>query len=250
MKDYDEVVKSRYDRDDFSSSGILRNQYSIINNIGSRGFHKKFDVLRTFIKEIIVYSNKSFDGFSLCDCGCGTGSISRMCAEILGTPKNVCGFEFSQNRLNYCKSMNNNIDYRFGNIVNDFPFSNTFDALLCFDVLSHIRKESDIVDSLKNLYNHTNVGGGLLWFEINAKTHFTNYDADTQGYSKQEMNHFAESVGFKEIKFYGMFKRFKIFNKEYQTYYLANKFSTTVLDVIEKIIPGEHTTNIGFYIKQ
>lgn len=64
------------------------------------------------------------------------------------------------------------------------------------------------------------------------------------------MTHFAESVGFKEIKFFGMFKRFKIFNKDYQTYYLANRLPASVLDVIEKIIPGERTTNIGFYIKQ
>jgi hypothetical protein len=64
------------------------------------------------------------------------------------------------------------------------------------------------------------------------------------------MKHFAELVGFKEINFFGMYKRFKIFNKDYQTYYLANRLPSTVLDIIEKIIPGNHTTNVGFYVKQ
>lgn len=253
MRDYQQVTRERYEKDDFSGEGIARNIYSAINPIGSYGIYKEFQLLRHYLKLVKTLRGKCLDELKILDCGCGGGTVTRLTAEILGNAENVYGFEFSQNRLAYCKKMNQSIKYEWGDIVKSFPFLFIkFDAVMAFDVLSHIRQEKDLVQALKNIFNSLHNGGLFLWYDINAKTHFRNFDADTQGFSGKEMEKYALDVGFELIEKSGVHKLISIplIDKSMATCYLASKINITILEILCWLLPFPYANNVRIFKKK
>lgn len=162
MRDYKQVVKERYELDDFSGKGIENNIYACINDVGNYGFHKEIDTLRHFIKVVFRETHKLLDEIRILDCGCGNGQVTRLTSELLGNSYNVYGFEYSKNRLDYCINMNPNITYKWGDIVAGIPYEGMcFHGIMAFDVLSHLRKKEDVISALRNIFDSL-YGGGCL----------------------------------------------------------------------------------------
>lgn len=127
-----------------------------------------------------------------------------------------------------------------------------FDGIIAVDVFSHIRKEQDVLASLKNIWNYLSEDGLFLWYEINAKSHYMNYDADAQGFSIEEMDEHALRVGFKAVEYKGVYKRWTVFGKKIDTFYLVNDNGCGIvfMEILEKIIPFGKCINIGRVYKK
>lgn len=255
MRDYKEVTKERYEKDDFSGTGIAKNMYSCINPIGNYGTYKEIQLLRRYIKQLMTVSRKNIDEIKVLDAGCGNGLVTRLVSNLLGNTNNVYGFEYSEKRLNYCKSMNGNINYAWGNLVEDIPYfgedGKLFDGIMVFDVLSHFRVEEDVLAALNNIYSRLSDDGLFLWYDLNAKTHYERMDADTQGFSSREMQFYARKAGFKEVKKEGYYRNISIGKRSKSIYYMATEHNMFLLELLEKILlPLKHTINIRVYRKQ
>ncbi len=264
MRDYEQVNRERYEKDDFSGEGIERNIYSPINPVGNYGVFKITQLLRKYLMLIKSCCGKGYDEIKMLDCGCGTGVWTRTLANLLGRTENIYGFEFSKNRLAYCKSMNPAIHYFWGDIagewMNDkistgefFELSNCrFDGILAVDVFSHLRKSEDIEKALNNVSKALADSGLFLWYDINAKTHDTNFEADTQGYSEEEMDKYARNNGFKLKYSNRMYGAIKVLGRSYSTYYNVNdKWRDIVfMEIIEPVLlKFNHLDNIRIYMK-
>lgn len=128
-----------------------------------------------------------------------------------------------------------------------------FDGVIAVDVLSQIRKEQDVLMSLKNIYNYLLEDGLFLWYEINAKSHYMNYDADTQGFSLEEMDGHASRVGFEVVAYKEVYKKWALFGKKFDTLYYVNDkgCGIVMMEILEKIIPFGECLNIcGVYKKK
>lgn len=254
MRDYMDVVKNRYDNDDFSGEGVSENIYSLLNNVGAYGYVKAISLLRDFIKCIQRSSGKQLDEISILDCGCGSGLVTRSISELLGSPKNVCGFDMSKTRLEFCKKMNPLIEYKWGDAVREFPDDfkiQKFDGVISFDMLMHIRKDDDIKKAMHNIYESCNEGGVFLWLDPNVQTHFGNYDSDGEGYSVKEMDYYASLVGFEKLKGLGIYRIANVFGRKYSTYYAATRFPVWFLELLEKILVcTQYSNNVCLYLKK
>ncbi len=236
MRDYDQVIKERYEKEDLQKESI----YSLLNSVGFYGNIKHFDIIRRFINLIIEKEGKQKKEIKILDCGCGKGVITRFIAEFLNNPKQVYGMELSDNRLNYCKKMNasivfNKVDVCKSEEMNTIFGEVGFNGIVSFCVLSHIRKKEDIEIALKNIFDILDDDGYFLWYDIASKNHFDNLDGDTQGYSLNEMNSFAENVGFKKVSVEKVFKHSKRF--KVNTYYQKKEKNQLLMDFIDKFIP-------------
>lgn len=201
MKDYKQVVEERYNSSDIKKNKSYR--YGGLTKTGRIGSLTLDSFLPDYLKYLQKATQKDIDDLTVCDCGCGTGGVTRKIADILGNTKNVCGFEFSELRLNKCKEMNNCIEYKFGDLVKEIPeFSdkNLFDGMIASTVFMHIRKKEDVLSGLSNIYEKLHENGIFMWWEANSDTHYVDYESEWMGFSRGEMIEHAESVGFKLIK--------------------------------------------------
>lgn len=240
MRDYNQVNIERYEKDDFSGKGIEKNIYSSINPVGNYGLYKIQQISRKFIRDLRRKTKKEYDKIHILDCGCGTGLWTRTMANYCGTPENIYGFEYSQNRLDYCKKMNPAINYRLGNIVggvyDEYDF--LFDGIISIDVLSQLRKENDIFSALSNINKKLSPNGLFLWYEINAKTHHANFDADSQGFSENEMDKYAETCEMKLVEKTRIFGQIKCMGKSFSTYYNVddNHKRITLMELVDPFL--------------
>lgn len=257
MRDYQQVNEERYEKDNFSGKGIAENIYSPINPVGNYGVYKVIQVLRKYISIIKEKTGKDYDEIRILDCGCGAGTTTRIISNLIGNTYNVYGFEFSKNRLEYCKSMNPAIHYLWGDItqaegvfadLSDIPF----DGIVASDVLSQLRMAKDVESALKNISNALSDHGVFLWYEINAKTHEENYEADTQGFSEHEMDEYAQKCGLRMIYKSRVNGSIKLFGKTFSTYYFVNDklLNIKFMEMIDPLLlKFGHLNNVRMYMK-
>jgi SAM-dependent methyltransferase len=101
--------------------------------------------------DFTIRKNKKEGGICILDAGCGTGRMMEICQKY-GT---ITGIDFSADAVNFAKKRGlNNVE--IGDL-NDYSFEkNTYDAIICLDVLYHsgIRNDLELVEkfyhSLKN----------------------------------------------------------------------------------------------------
>lgn len=252
MLDYREVVKERYDSQELSNSNAWNSGlYSFCNAVGfysdltcMKVLYDFYQILRKEAKFIQMPGCK--DKMKVLDVGCGMGTKTRAWAELLGNSDQVYGFEFSENRLEHCKNMNDKIHYEFGDMVKGIPFECKFAAASAFVVLMHLREEKDILSALSNIYHSLEDRGFFLWYECNTKSHFiSSEEADGNGYSAAEMDKYALMSGFVLVKSYGIHKVIK----GNSTVYWANKLPMIILDLISKCFPAKYGNLVRIYQK-
>ncbi len=246
MKNYDEVVRDRYDKENYKES-LLKNVYSYINDVGYYGARELSNLLRKYIK-LLLASNKEIDDIKILDVGCGNGYVTRCLCEILGNPKQIYGFDYSKSRVANCQKMNPNINYKFGNVVEEFAYEEKFDGITTFDVFMHLKEEKDILNGLRNVRNSLKEDGIFLWYEVNATSHFANIEnqSDGEGYSKVEMDSYANQVGLQPIFGGGIYRNYPIIGSSY--YYMSNK-THYILQILDMLPFFPRTINYRFYKK-
>lgn len=253
MKDYKEVVDLRYDKEDINALDYSeQNIYSPIHDIGNYSTMVTLEILREYVKLLLKSTGKSTKNLRILDAGCGTGLVTRWISNLLGNTQRIYGFEYSVNRLEYCKMMNSCINYAHGDIVMGIPdefMSEKFDGIMTFDVLSHIRREEDIIKSVQNIYDGLEDKGLFLWFEINADSHFKNYEADTQGFSVEEMDKYATNAGFRRVYEKGYFKLLP-FSNVASLYFCGGRLKNNLVHIYDKVFPGRNNNNLRIYIKE
>lgn len=201
VRDYKQVVEERY-----NSSDVKKNKsylYTCISPTGRLGQLTWVCVLSDFLKYLIKFTGKKYNELMFCDCGCGTGDLTRRISDCLGSPQNVCGFEFSQRHLEKCKAMNNKIEYRYGNLVKEIPefeCAEKFDGMIASTVFMHIRKKEDVLAGLCNIRKKLTDSGIFMWYEASAETHYVEDDKDGRGFSEKEMIECAAEAGLKLVK--------------------------------------------------
>ncbi len=137
VKDYDIVVKERYDKEQIGGDKTISNVYSMFNNTGFCGALNEYSLLHKIVRYIAKETGRLPSELKLLDVGCGKGVIIRMLAELVESPQNVYGTELSINRIAHCKKMNDNIDVRYADITEPLPFEFSFDCVFSFDVIMH-----------------------------------------------------------------------------------------------------------------
>ena len=204
MQDYRTVVETRYDREDASPYGVLRNPYSGWNRPGRIGddymrssLYALFDLLRPKLT-----TAAAVEALRLLDIGCGGGRATRQMAEICGRADNIYGIDLSTARIDCARRMNDRIHYAVGDITEPYPFgeASAFDAVTAFVALMHLSDRETLHAALGRAVSALKPGGLFLWYDELADTHFASTDADDhRGFSVREMDDLCADVGLRLV---------------------------------------------------
>lgn len=170
MKEYEKVIASRYDKDQFNAKSINENVYSSVNPIGFYGDLKIREICIDFIS--MLNHGKALENIRICDCGCGTGKIARFFAELIEDPERIYGVDYSKVRIDHCRKMNESIHYEYADLTKEIPFAIQFDAITAFVVFMHFSTQKEIGDALKNINRSLKPKGLFLWYDTNEKSHW------------------------------------------------------------------------------
>jgi len=101
------------------------------------------------------------------DVGCGGGLA---CEMLTQSGANVSGIDLSENSIKVAKEHASQsqleIDYRQG-FAENLPFeSNTFDVVLCFDVLEHVSSLKSVISEIDRVLSK----GGIFLFDTINRT--------------------------------------------------------------------------------
>ena len=90
------------------------------------------------------------------------GTNTRVLAELFANPDQVCGVEYSNYSLEFCRMMNPAIHYEWGDLTvagAGLPFAEQFDGITAFVVLMHFTTDREILSALENIYVSLKKGG-------------------------------------------------------------------------------------------
>ena len=247
MVDYNDVNNSRYNKIHYEN--VEDNIYSAVNPIGNYSMYAGYKAARWFVQVGGKLLKKKIHDLSILDVGCGDGHITRIFVTLLNNADNVYGFDYSENNVNLCKSLNSSMVFEKGNVVEKIPFDRKFDMVSAFVVLSHLRKKEDVEKALMNINNALNENGLFLWYELVSKSHYINPDKDTQGFNEKELRELSEGAGFEEVARKTFSKTIWIGNRSRSLYYSAKENNIWFLELLSHILPLKPTITIRIYKK-
>ena len=246
-QDYFSAVKQRYDEG--TGEGELTDIYSIANPVGRYGQMGICQIGGWMLHEA-VHLFGGFKEIKILDVGCGRGGNTRLFAEMIGSPDRVHGFDLSKRRVEYANTANPAIDIVHGDLVKNFPkYDFEFECVTAFDVFMFLRERKDILQALRNINCSMKQGGLFLWYDVNAKSHFSDWQSDSCGYRKSEMDQLAMECGFELYKHKGLYKKIHIGRKETSTYYQFGKLGNLLTEFLNVFWPSEHLINVRIYRK-
>lgn len=127
------------------------------NNGNYKKYHSKNFLKRWMIKrlnkKILELLNQSIEDLSLerikiLDAGCGEGFISNLIYSCIPNVE-IVGLEYTREALEIARKNNKNITYMQGDIY-EMPFAeNSFDIVICTEVLEHLDKPESALKELK-----------------------------------------------------------------------------------------------------
>lgn len=248
MKKYKDVVQMRYDNVEGRLS-IWDNTYSQLNAVG---FNQTIKINKTFV-EIFKQLKKLEVDFTQCkmlDVGCGEGSLLRYFAELKGDSDNLYGLDMSKVRIAKADKINPSINYFIGDIVN-FSYEDVkFNIITAVDVFMHLNTEDQIMSALCNINNMLSDGGIFIWYDAYWTSHFTpiSNDAESCGFSLDEMNNFASKAGFNSL-FSKELGKYLLNDVSLNTVYLGESLEQWVISIMEEKLPGVPVNHVVVYEK-
>ena len=131
---------------------------------GCKDYEKEAEVIERLIKKYKVNN-----GNKLLDVGCGTGEH----LKYMTMSYKCAGLDINSGLLAVASVKNINIDFQTGNMIN-FKMDRCFDVITClFSSIGYVKTLENLEKTLKNLFNHLNVGGLLIiepWFTKKSKS--------------------------------------------------------------------------------
>lgn len=231
MKDYKIVVNERFDEEKDMSSSI----YAPNHPIGKYSREVLFSGLHKFLVEYSFHL-KNLSEIKLLDVGCGSGGMIEYFVSKGFLPANCYGVDLSASRISAAQQLLPNVNFICGDALNQQFTSFQFDFITSFDLYSHITREDQIIEGLKNVNKSLAKNGVFLWYDIYSKDHFNApQNVDSWGFNKQQMIQLAQNAGFEVISTYSFFKKF--FGR-YHSIYQAHRIPATLLKILEKVLPG------------
>lgn len=107
------------------------------------------------------------EGMSCIDVGCGSGSVTRLIAGMVGRTGRVIGLDSEDKYLQYCRGLNNtprNVEFLRDDICESKLAENeAFDIVYCRLVFVHLKDAKKAVQSMKRLVK---VGGVIIIQEL------------------------------------------------------------------------------------
>ena len=125
-----------------NNSDEVKEQYKTSKGMDIRiSFHDKYSTNKQGYGNWIVSNYELFDGMTVLELGCGTGSLWIGRDEVLGSFGKLVLTDFSEGMLNTARENignRNNIEYRVADIQN-LPFEdNSFDMVIANSMLYHV----------------------------------------------------------------------------------------------------------------
>lgn len=106
--------------------------------------------------DFTISKNKKKGSIAILDAGCGTGRMMEICQKY-GT---VSGIDYSPDAVHYAQNGRGLKNIQLGDL-NNYPFENdTYDVILCLDVLYHSAIQNDV--ALVEKFYHTLKDDGIL----------------------------------------------------------------------------------------
>jgi len=231
MKDYKEVVNERFD----AEKDITNSIYSDNHPIGRYSRKILFAGLHKFLKNHFIH-NKSLKTSKLLDVGCGSGGMIEYFVSKGFLPAHCYGVDLSVSRISAAKKLLPGANFVTGNALNQHFTNVSFDLITSFDLYSHITSEKEILEGLINVNRSLSENGIFIWYDIYSKDHYNApKNSESWGFNKQQMIQLAQNAGFEVITTYSFFKNF--FDR-YHSIYQAHRIPTSLLKVLEKVLPG------------
>jgi ubiquinone/menaquinone biosynthesis C-methylase UbiE len=245
MKTYQEVVQDRYDGWE-RGRHIYDNEYSLINPVG---FYGGEQIRKAFFKIFNKIRQMDIDVTTLkfLDVGCGTGALTRLLGELVGSAKNVYGVDLSSNRIEMARDLNPRITYTVEDIL-ELSFKENFDVVTAKVVFSHLNTEKQIMIALEKIASSLKEDGFFIWYDMIAKDHFQSLAEDESiGFSRKQMEEYCRK--FELMKLFEV-PVFKNIIRRFHTLNLCKKFPTWMVWLIENVIPAPPGNIIMVFRKQ
>lgn len=235
MKDYKEVVAERYDQEQDTASSI----YAPDQPVGKYTREVLFSGLHAFLRWYrsvpMATGNGDLADKRLLDVGCGSGEMLHFFVEAGFPAVHATGLDLSETRINKARQLFPDLTFVCADGV-QFDLEQQFDLITAFDVLSHLPTKEEILQALATISRHLGDNGLFLWYDIYSEDHFNSPEnADSWGFSKQQMIDLAREAGFEPV-YYKSF--FKLLLNRYHSAYQVRRFPVGLVKLLEKVLPG------------
>jgi ubiquinone/menaquinone biosynthesis C-methylase UbiE len=125
---------------EYSSNYKKHTEYKGIRKILINRFNKN---LIKIIKEI--------NPVSILDAGCGEGFIIKLISENIEDELKISGFDLSEQAVGFAGKANKDADIKAASIYN-IPFEeNSFDLVICSEVLEHLEKPEEALKEINRV---------------------------------------------------------------------------------------------------
>ncbi len=230
MKDYQDVVNDRFDKEEDEGLSI----YAPTHPIGKYSRKKLFGALDEFLIEL-KKSHSNFQDIALLDLGCGNGGMIEQFILKGFKEQNIIGIDLSKKRIELAQKKFPKVTFRAENGLT-FKEEKVFNLITAFDLYSHIPDAKSIIEGLINVNAHLEENGFFLWFDICSKDHYNSQKGnDSWGFSNKQMIDLADKAGFKLVWEKKIFKKF--FGK-YHSLYQVQRVGAELVAFLEKVLPG------------
>lgn len=178
----------------------------------------------------ILDSVKLKEGMKIFDAGCGTGIYS----FTLAKNNKIIGVDVGKDKIEYLKSVNifDNVSFEVGDLCKlKFP-DNSFDLIICSDVLEHIKDDKK---AFKELSRVLNFGGKLLITTPKdsefMRSIYKKLNHERPGYLKEDFEKLCQDQNMTILK----------------AKYFSSNFSEELVHFLAKFVNNKIALGILFY---
>ena len=231
MKEYTDVVYNRFNKENEATTSI----YSAYHPIGRYSRKILFKGLNKILADFEA-NKKPLSEIMLLDVGCGRGGMIEYFISKGFQPANCYGVDLSVTRFSKAKQQFPEVNFICGDALDQHFTTLQFDLITSFDLYSHFTTTEQILKGLQNANKSLAENGTFLWYDIYSKDHFkAPINSESWGFNLQQMKELAKAAGFEVISTQPFFKKF--FGR-YHSIYQAHRIPSSVLQLLESILPG------------
>lgn len=226
MKPFGSVYEN-FDEIEFTTADekYIKIKNNFLTKIGFKVLGLPHVGLRLRARKILDNIPKNVE--NMLDAGCGTGVYSFTLRKRAGR---IRGIDIDQNKINYVRRTNryNNIDFLKGDLRKINFDKESFDLVICSDVIEHIKEDKKAFREISRVLKN----GGIIRFTVPYKSKSNSKDYKKYGHERPGYNE-------EDIKKMAKENNLIILNIEYYSYPLTEIFSKINYKIVDnKILLG------------